>query len=158
MRKPGVSTPVVTAKVRRPIELASLYDDLNTAGRDLHTSVLSFTIVKASDSTARAFSIPEGVAVYAVERLRYVRNIPLALMRHEVPASIVTFTEKDLGRSSTASTCTAHPSARSKSLRQAADSPNLYKRPAPTCLRSTFMTSHTNTAMSTLMRRPTGRR
>ena len=44
VRKPGVSTPVVTAKVRRPIELASLYDDVNTAGRDSHTSVLSFTI------------------------------------------------------------------------------------------------------------------
>ena len=86
----------MTAKVRRPIELASLYDDLNTAGRDSRTSVLSFTIVKASASTARALSIPEGVAVYAVERLRYVRNIPLALMRHEVPASIVTFTVKDL--------------------------------------------------------------
>ena len=39
MRKPGVSTPVVTAKVRRPIELASLYDDLNTAGRNPRTSV-----------------------------------------------------------------------------------------------------------------------
>ena len=96
MRKPGVSTPVVMAKVRRPIELASLYDDPDTAGRDSHTSMLSFTIVKASDSTARALSIPEGAAVYAVERLRYVRNIPLALMRHEIPASIVTFTEKDL--------------------------------------------------------------
>ena len=96
MRKPGIRTPVVTAKVRRPIELASLYDDPNTAGRDSRTSVLSFTIVKASDSTARALGIPDGVAVYAVERLRYVRNIPLALMRHEVPASIVTFTEKDL--------------------------------------------------------------
>jgi DNA-binding GntR family transcriptional regulator len=107
VRKPGVSTPVVTAKVRRPIELASLYDDLNTAGRDSHTSVLSFTIVKASDSTARALSIPEGVAVYAVERLRYLRNIPLALMRHEVPASIVTFTEKDLENGACTRSCAA---------------------------------------------------
>jgi GntR family transcriptional regulator len=97
----------VTAKVRRPIELASLYDDLNAAGRDSRTSVLSFTIVKASDSTARASSIPEGVAVYAVERLRYVRNIPLALTRHEVPASIVTFTEKDLENGACTRSCAA---------------------------------------------------
>lgn len=62
MRKPGVGTPVVTFKVRRPIELASLYDDLNIAGRESHTSVLSFMLVKASDSTAHALSIPEASA------------------------------------------------------------------------------------------------
>ena len=61
MRKPGVGTPVVTFKVRRPIELASLYDDLNIAGRS-HTSVLSFMLVKAFDSTATPSASPRAAA------------------------------------------------------------------------------------------------
>ncbi len=75
MRKRGASTPAVTARVRRPIELASLYDDLNIAGHEWHTGVLSFAVVTASGSTARALSIPEGAAVYAIEGLRYARNV-----------------------------------------------------------------------------------
>jgi hypothetical protein len=62
MRKPGVGTPVVTFKVRRPIELASLYDDLNIAGRESHTSVLSFMLVKAFDSTATPSASPRAAA------------------------------------------------------------------------------------------------
>jgi len=62
MRKPGVGTPVVTFKVRRPIELASLYDDLNIAERESHTSVLSFMLVKAFDSTATPSASPRAAA------------------------------------------------------------------------------------------------
>src|SRR5215213_4596011 len=62
IRKPGVGTPVVTFKVRRPIELASLYDDLNIAGRESHTSVLSFMLVKAFDSTATPSASPRAAA------------------------------------------------------------------------------------------------
>jgi GntR family transcriptional regulator len=95
-RKRGVGTRVVAAKVRRPVELTSLYDDLNSAGREPHTTVLSFEVVEASDATAHALGIPEGVAVYAIERLRYAGDKPLALMRNVVPASVVTLTKEDL--------------------------------------------------------------
>ena len=85
MRKRGASAPAVTARVRRPVELASLYDDLNSAGHQWHTRVLSFAVVTASGSTARALSIPPGAAVYAIERLRYARNIPVASIRYKSP-------------------------------------------------------------------------
>ncbi|MFY9929269.1 MAG: UTRA domain-containing protein, partial [Streptosporangiaceae bacterium] len=86
----------VTARGRRPIELLSLRDDLNSAGHGWHTDLLSFGVVTAAGSTARVLGIPEGAAVYAIERLRYARNVPVALMRHEVPAAIVSFTREDL--------------------------------------------------------------
>ena len=86
----------MTARKRHPIELLSLHDDLNSAGHGWHTDLLSFAVVPASGSTARVLGIPEGAAVYAIERLRSARNIPVALMRHEVPASVVSFTREDL--------------------------------------------------------------
>ena len=92
----GASARAMIARVCRPVELASLYDDLNIAGREWQTRVLSFAVLTASGSIAHALSIPEDAAVYAVKRLRYARDVPVALMRHEVPASIVTFTHEDL--------------------------------------------------------------
>jgi DNA-binding GntR family transcriptional regulator len=89
---------VVTDRARRPIELAGLYDDLDTAGSGWRTSVLSFAVVEASGRTADALGILEGAAVYAIERLRRARNVPLALMRYQVPASIATFSRDDLER------------------------------------------------------------
>ena len=86
----------MTARERRPIELLSLHDDLNSAGHAWHTDLLSFAVVPASGSTARVLGIPEGAAVYAIERLRSARNVPVALMRHEVPVSVVLFTREDL--------------------------------------------------------------
>src|SRR5919107_5174041 len=41
VRRRGVGTRVVQPKVRRPLELSSLYDDLTTAGRRPTTQVLS---------------------------------------------------------------------------------------------------------------------
>ncbi len=96
MRKRGVGTRGVTAKVRLPVELTSLYDDLNAARLEPHTRVLSFAVAEASDATAHALSIPERVAVYAIERLRFTGDTPLALMRNEVPAAVVTLTKDDL--------------------------------------------------------------
>jgi GntR family transcriptional regulator len=86
----------MTARASRPIELFSLRDDLNSAGHGWHTDLLSFAVVTASASTARVLGIPEGAAVYAIERLRYTHNVPVALIHHEVPASVVSFTREDM--------------------------------------------------------------
>jgi DNA-binding GntR family transcriptional regulator len=86
----------VTARGRRPVELLGLRDDLNSTGHGWHMDLLSFAVVTASASTARVLGIPEGATVYAIERLRYARNVPVALMRHEVPASLVSFIREDL--------------------------------------------------------------
>ncbi len=86
--------------LRRPgqpaAELVSLREDLNGAGRGWRTGLLSFAVVPASGSIARVLGILPGATVYAIERLRYERHVPVAVMRHEVPASVASFTREDL--------------------------------------------------------------
>jgi DNA-binding GntR family transcriptional regulator len=98
VRKRGVGTQVVHAKVRRQVELTSLYDDLAKTRRDPYTQVLSFAIQPAPDALALELGIPEGTDVYVFERLRYAEAEPLALMRNHVPASLLRLTAEDLGR------------------------------------------------------------
>jgi DNA-binding GntR family transcriptional regulator len=88
----------MTGKARRAVELVGIYGDLHPAGHGWRTSVLSFAVTKASGPTAAVLGIPEGAAVYAIERLCRVRSEPLALMRHEVPTSIAAFSREDLER------------------------------------------------------------
>jgi DNA-binding GntR family transcriptional regulator len=96
VRKRGVGTVVVHAKVQRPVELTSLYDDLASTRRDPRTRVLSFAIEPAPDALALDLGIPEGTPVYVFERLRCAGPEPLALMRNHVPAALLPMTAEDL--------------------------------------------------------------
>jgi GntR family transcriptional regulator len=96
VRKRGVGTQVVRVKVRRPVELTSLYDDLVATGRRPKTRVLSFELEPASDVVAHQLSLPEGAEVYSFKRLRYSGEKPLALMRNHVPAGLLTLTPEAL--------------------------------------------------------------
>jgi len=96
VRRRGVGTQVVHAKVRRPVELTSLYDDLAATDRRPRTDVLSFELEPASDVVAHALSIPEGAEIYAIERLRYADDEPLAVMRNQVPAGLIPLTREAL--------------------------------------------------------------
>ncbi len=96
VRKRGVGTQVVHAKVRRKVELTSLYDDLSKASREPRTEVLSFERKPATGGVALELGVPEGTEIYAFERLRYADAEPLALMRNYVPAGILPLTREDL--------------------------------------------------------------
>jgi DNA-binding GntR family transcriptional regulator len=96
IRKRGVGTQVVHAKVRRQVELTSLYDDLARTRRDPRTRVRSFATEPASDALALELGIPAGTDVYAFERLRYAGAEPLALLRNQVPAGLLRLTPADL--------------------------------------------------------------
>ncbi len=96
VRKRGVGTQVVQAKVRRQIELTSLYDDLDKSGRAPGTRVLSFAVEPVPDTVARELGLPEGTLVYVFERLRYAEGEPLALMHNYVPVSLLTLSADDL--------------------------------------------------------------
>ena len=96
VRKRGVGTQVVHAKVRRKVELTSLYDDLSKASREPRTEVLSFDRKPATGGVALELGVPEGTEIYAFERLRYADAEPLALMRNYVPAGILPLTREDL--------------------------------------------------------------
>jgi DNA-binding GntR family transcriptional regulator len=96
VRKRGVGTQVAHSRVRRQVELTSLYDDLDRAQRQPRTEVLSFGIVPAVPEVAVALNIAAGAEVMAVERLRYAEDEPLALMHNFLPAGLVDITPERL--------------------------------------------------------------
>ena len=96
IRKRGIGTQVVQAKVTRQVELTSLYDDLAKAGRNPSTTVVSFGTEPASDSLAARLGIPARAPVYVFERLRYADAEPLALMRNQVPEQLMRLSAADL--------------------------------------------------------------
>ncbi|MEV0575280.1 GntR family transcriptional regulator [Streptomyces sp. NPDC050392] len=89
VRRRGVGTQVVHNRVRRPVEISSLYDDLEAAGRHPTTTVLVRTTRPATIAVAAALGVPEGAEVSYVERLRYADGEPLALLRNHLPAGLL---------------------------------------------------------------------
>lgn len=96
VRKRGVGTQVVNTRVRRQVELTSLYDDLDRADRQPRTEVLSFAVVPAPESVAVALNLPVGAEVNAVRRLRYAQGEPLAIMQNYLPLGLVDVTAERL--------------------------------------------------------------
>ncbi|WP_173033437.1 GntR family transcriptional regulator [Phytohabitans flavus] len=96
VRKRGVGTQVVHARVRRTVELTSLYEDLDRTHQQPRTDVLSFGPATAPDEVAVALALPSGTLVLAIERLRYAQGEPLALMRNYLPAGLLRVTADDL--------------------------------------------------------------
>jgi DNA-binding GntR family transcriptional regulator len=98
VRKRGVGTQVVHARVRRQVELSSLFDDLERAHRQPRTEVLSFGLGPAPEDVAAALRLPAGTDVIAFERLRYAQDEPLALMRNYVPVGVADISAEALTR------------------------------------------------------------
>jgi DNA-binding GntR family transcriptional regulator len=96
VRKRGIGTQVVQAKVTREIELTSLYDDLAKTGRDPSTTVVSFSTEPAPDAIAAELGLAAGTPVYVFERLRSADAEPLALMRNHVPEHLMRLSAADL--------------------------------------------------------------
>ncbi|MEV6635777.1 GntR family transcriptional regulator [Actinoplanes sp. NPDC051470] len=96
VRKRGVGTQVVHPKVRRPVELSSLYDDLRTADRAPRTEVLKLEVVPADGEVAAALEIDLGTQVTWIERLRFAGGEPLALMHNAIPVDLIRLTGQDL--------------------------------------------------------------
>jgi DNA-binding GntR family transcriptional regulator len=96
VRKRGVGTQVVHARVRRTVELTSLYDDLNRAGQQPRTDVLSLTETTAADEVAVALALRSGAGVLAIKRLRYAQHEPLAVMCNYLPVGLLDVTAKQL--------------------------------------------------------------
>ncbi|KUN38054.1 GntR family transcriptional regulator [Streptomyces longwoodensis] len=95
VRRRGVGTQVVHSQVRRPLELSSLYDDLEAAGQGPSTRVLRNERVPASADVAAALTVPEGAEVVVLERLRSTHGRPVAFLRNHLPAGLL---ELETGR------------------------------------------------------------
>jgi len=85
VRKRGVGTQVVQSRVRRPLKLTSLYDDLARDSREPRTDVLTHEVVPATAPVAVALGVEPQAPVLHLERLRYAGNEPLALLRNWLP-------------------------------------------------------------------------
>ncbi|WP_031104821.1 GntR family transcriptional regulator [Streptomyces sp. NRRL S-146] len=89
VRRRGVGTQVVHSQVKRPLELSSLYDDLETAGQAPTTEVVRNEVVPASCEVAAALGVPEGEEVTVLDRLRRTHGRPVALLRNHLPVSLM---------------------------------------------------------------------
>jgi DNA-binding GntR family transcriptional regulator len=98
VRKRGIGTQVVAGRVRRSVELTSLYDDLSAAGRRPTTEVLSLGEAEADDTVSRGLDLAPGATVTRIQRLRCTQDEPLALMTNYFPPGLVSFTADDLAR------------------------------------------------------------
>ncbi|AXT84455.1 GntR family transcriptional regulator [Aeromicrobium sp. A1-2] len=96
VRKRGVGTQVVHGKIRRSVELTSLYDDLSAAGQKPRTDVISVGKVAAEEDVARELQLETGDDVWSLERLRYVGAEPLALMHNFIPIEVIDLAAVDL--------------------------------------------------------------
>lgn len=96
VRRRGVGTRVVRPKMRRPLELTSLYDDLADSGQSPTTKVLSFKTVNADRTVGDLLAVSEGEPVLQIIRLRSAAGNPIAKMTNYLPAGIVNFDEAAL--------------------------------------------------------------
>lgn len=88
VRKRGAGTHVAPARIRRPVDLTSLYDDLSKGGQRPTTTVLEHRVVPAPAEVAAALEIHEGAEIVMIKRLRLADGEPIALMTNFMPASI----------------------------------------------------------------------
>lgn len=96
IRRRGVGTQVVHSKVRRPLELSSLYDDLEAAGQRPATEVLRHTTGPAPAGAAAALEVAEGAEVIVIERLRLAHGEPVAHLRNHLPAGLLNLEAAEL--------------------------------------------------------------
>jgi len=96
VRRRGVGTRVVQPKVRRPLELTSLYEDLAGAGQSPTTEVLEISPDEATEDLAALLSIAPGDPVLKVVRLRSAVGNPIAKMTNYLPEQVGDLTAEDL--------------------------------------------------------------
>ncbi|GAB3241350.1 GntR family transcriptional regulator [Kineosporia babensis] len=88
VRRRGVGTRVVQPRVRRPLELTSLYDDLAAGGRSPQTRVLSNTVEPVRPDIAEILSLPAGTPVVSLVRLRSADGRPIARLTNHLVGNL----------------------------------------------------------------------
>ncbi|GEB54197.1 MULTISPECIES: GntR family transcriptional regulator [Streptomyces] len=96
VRRRGIGTQVVHSQVKRPLELSSLYDDLEAAGQRPATRVLGYGTEEATAEVAAALAVPEGTEVRTIERLRLTHGEPMAYLRNHLPVDLLPLERESL--------------------------------------------------------------
>lgn len=95
VRRRGLGTTVANRKVHRRAELTSLYDDLARAGDSPRTEVLSHTLER-NEVASTALDLPPETELLSVVRVRYAGELPLAVLRNWLPATLGDVTREQL--------------------------------------------------------------
>jgi DNA-binding GntR family transcriptional regulator len=88
VRRRGIGTIIVQPKVRRPLQLSSLYEDLRAGGQEPTTTVLSLEVVAAPAEVTDALGMDPGRPVHRLLRLRSANGRPLAHMTNYLPTTL----------------------------------------------------------------------
>lgn len=99
VRRRGAGTQVVFSKVKRPLELSSLYDDLDRLDQRPATTVLANELRPADKDVAASLGVAPETEVVYLERLRSAQDDPIALMRNYLPADLITLDTRELEES-----------------------------------------------------------
>ena len=98
VRRRGVGTRVVQSKMRRSLELTSLFEDLSKIGQAPTTLVLSSETVQAPPDVAAKMRLAPDSDVVELVRLRSAGGKPIAKMTNFVPVDMVRLTSDDLAQ------------------------------------------------------------
>ncbi|WP_043534738.1 GntR family transcriptional regulator [Actinomyces polynesiensis] len=86
-RRRGVGTRVTPSHVRRPLSLTSLNDDLEKAGFEPRTEVLSYEVRLAQEEDAVHLGCEVGAEVVRIERRRWIDDRKLAILTNLLPVA-----------------------------------------------------------------------
>jgi DNA-binding GntR family transcriptional regulator len=100
VRRRGIGTQVVHGSVARQIDLTSLHDDLERAGRVPSTRVLDVTFAQATPEITQQLGLEPQSRVLKIRRVRFADAVPIAVLENYLPqafAHITAETHNDVG-------------------------------------------------------------
>lgn len=96
VRRRGIGTQVVQGQVTRPVELSSLYEDLESTGHSPGTVVLEHTVIAADDALAERLGVEVGADVVRIRRQRSTDGVPVAVLENILPGEFADITAEQL--------------------------------------------------------------
>lgn len=99
VRRRGLGTQVVHGQVTRGVELTSLFDDLERAGRKPLTKVIEFKTVPADSVVAAQLGVAVGTKVLFLHRVRSAGKTPVAVMQNWIHPRFEHLAETDIAKS-----------------------------------------------------------
>lgn len=96
VRRRGIGTQVVQGPVTRPVELTSLYDDLQNAQHEPGTRVLTHEKRAADEQVAQNLGVPPGSDILYIRRQRSTDGVPVAILENFLPDEFSDITPEQL--------------------------------------------------------------
>ncbi|MGO2111311.1 MAG: GntR family transcriptional regulator [Pseudoclavibacter sp.] len=96
VRRRGIGTQVVHGQVSRPVELTSLYEDLESSNLHPSTEVLDVATLPATDAIAANLGVKPGDDVLYLRRKRSTDGVPVAVLENYLPVGVGELTVEQL--------------------------------------------------------------